>query len=74
MANFDELIARLHADHPGKENNSARGKAFEPICKWFLTEDPYYGQEFRNVWLWDEWPGRPSGDPICSEGVLQPSS
>ena len=58
MANFDEFIARLHNDYPGKDNNNVRGKAFEPICKWFLTVDPYYGQEFRNVWLWDEWPGR----------------
>ena len=55
MANFDELISRLHADYPEEQ---LRGKAFERVCKWFLTEDPYYGQEFRNVWLWDEWPGR----------------
>ena len=58
MANFDECIRRLHNDYPGKDNNNARGKAFEPVCKWFLTEDPYYSQEFCNVWLWDEWPGR----------------
>ena len=55
MANFDELISRLHADYPEEQ---LRGKAFERVCKWFLTEDPYYGQEFRNVWFWDEWPGR----------------
>jgi predicted helicase len=55
MANFDELIAQLNRECP---EEWARGKAFEPICKWFLTEDPYYGEEFRNVWLWDEWPDR----------------
>ena len=43
MANFDELIPRLHADYPDEQ---ARGKAFELVCKWFLTQDPYYGQEF----------------------------
>jgi superfamily II DNA or RNA helicase len=58
MANFDELITQLHNKYPGKDYNNARGKAFEPICKWFLKKDPYWGQEFRNVWLWNEWPGR----------------
>jgi predicted helicase len=55
MANFDELISRLHADYPDEQ---ARGKAFELVCKWFLTKEPFFGQEFRNVWLWDEWRGR----------------
>ena len=46
MANFDELISRLHADYPEEQ---LRGKAFERVCKWFLTEDPYYGQVFRSM-------------------------
>ena len=39
-----------------------RGKQFEHICKWFLTNDPVYKHELRRVWLWDEWPGRWGGD------------
>jgi hypothetical protein len=35
-----------------------RGKQFEHICKWFLTHDPVYRHELRQVWLWDGWPGR----------------
>jgi predicted helicase len=55
MPNFDALISRLNADYP---QHFERGTAFERVCKWFLKQDPYYGQEFRNVWLWDEWPDR----------------
>jgi hypothetical protein len=59
VANYDELIARLNADYPDAQ---PRGKAFEQVCQWFLTEDPYYSQEFKNVWLWDDWPGRWGAD------------
>jgi len=46
MPNFDALIRHLLDKYP---DNYARGKAFEPICKWFLEQDPYYAQEFQNV-------------------------
>ena len=39
-----------------------RGKQFEHVCKWFLSNDPVYRQELRRVWLWDEWPGRWGAD------------
>jgi len=48
MSNFYELIAQLNLDYP---NEQSRGKAFERVCKWFLSQDPYYRQEFSNVWL-----------------------
>jgi predicted helicase len=35
-----------------------RGKQFEHICKWFLTNAAVYRQRLRRVWLWDEWPSR----------------
>ena len=35
-----------------------RGKQFEHIAKWFLTNDPVYKHELHRVWLWEEWPGR----------------
>ena len=28
------------------------------VCKWFLKNDPQYGEFLTDVWLWDEWPGR----------------
>src|ERR1019366_9380964 len=35
-----------------------RGRQFEEICKWFLTNDPVYRRDLRRVWLWNQWPGR----------------
>ncbi|MGH3556439.1 Helicase associated domain protein [Mycobacterium sp.] len=52
MAALADLLAQLNPD-PRR-----RGKQFEHICKWFLTHDPVYLHELRQVWLWDEWPGR----------------
>jgi superfamily II DNA or RNA helicase len=52
VATLQDLLARLDPD-PYR-----RGKQFEHICKWFLTHDPIYAHELRQVWLWDEWPGR----------------
>jgi Restriction endonuclease len=46
------LLARLDRD-PVR-----RGRQFEHICKWFLTNDPVYKHELGRVWLWNEWPGR----------------
>ncbi|UNB55482.1 DEAD/DEAH box helicase [Mycolicibacterium sp. YH-1] len=52
VTQLGDLLARLDAD-PYR-----RGKQFEHICKWFLTHDPVYAHELRQVWLWDEWPAR----------------
>ena len=52
MGAFADLFNQLDAD------DRVKGKQFEHICKWFLTNDPVYKHELRRVWLWDEWPGR----------------
>jgi predicted helicase len=51
-----DLLNQLDAD------DRVKGKQFEHICKWFLTNDPVYKHELRRVWLWNEWPGRWGGD------------
>ena len=51
-----ELIGRLDSD------DQRRGKQFEHICKWLLTNDPVYRKQLRRVWLWKEWPGRWGAD------------
>jgi predicted helicase len=56
VAAFDELFSQLDAD------DRIKGKQFERICKWFLTNDPVYKHELRRVWLWDEWTGAWGGD------------
>lgn len=45
---FISLLATLR---PG-------GRDFERVCKWALENVPEYRQLLRQVWLWDEWPGR----------------
>ncbi|TGD89224.1 DEAD/DEAH box helicase [Mycolicibacterium sp. CH28] len=52
MGAFTDLFSQLDADQ------RVRGRQFEHICKWFLSNDPVYKHELRRVWLWDEWPGR----------------
>ena len=53
---FDQLLERLPSDP------NAKGKMFEQVCKWFLQNDPEYSVALKNVWLWDEWPGRDGPD------------
>jgi superfamily II DNA or RNA helicase len=52
VATFSDLFARLDPDP------RVRGKQFEHVCKWFLTNDPTYTALLRRVWLWKEWPDR----------------
>lgn len=52
MGTVTELIARLDSD------DQRKGKQFEHICKWLLTNDPVYRQQLRRVWPSKEWPGR----------------
>ncbi|WP_263998778.1 DEAD/DEAH box helicase [Mycobacterium yunnanensis] len=53
MGNFAALVMNLD-----QASNNRRGKQFEHICQWFLTNDPVYAAQLRQVWLWDEWPRR----------------
>jgi len=48
MSRLSHLLARLD------ENNVRRGRQFELICRWFLTNDPLYQHQLKRVWLWDE--------------------
>jgi predicted helicase len=56
MPALGDLLGRLDPD-PRR-----RGKQFERICQWFLRHDPVYAHDLRQVWLWDEWPGRWGAD------------
>jgi predicted helicase len=56
VADLVSLIGRLDP------NEYRRGKQFEQIVEWFLTHAPEYATQVRWVWLWDDWPDRPSRD------------
>ncbi len=46
------LLGTLPTDPHG------RGRAFERVCQWFLTNEPTYAAQLAHVWLWNEWPER----------------
>lgn len=56
MPAFTDLVATLAAG-PG-----VRGRQFEHVCRWYLMNDPQYRSTLRQVWQWDDWPGRWSAD------------
>ena len=51
-SSLDALLERLSPEP------HLRGKEFERAEKWFLKTDPAWDSELREVWLWDDWPGR----------------
>jgi superfamily II DNA or RNA helicase len=53
MATFTHLFDQLDPD-----DKKRRGTQFEHVTKLYLETDPIYSQEFKRVWLWNEWPGR----------------
>jgi superfamily II DNA or RNA helicase len=44
------------------EDPHVRGRQFERVCRWYLLNDPAYSLMLREVWLWDDWPGRTGRD------------
>jgi superfamily II DNA or RNA helicase len=56
MAGLERLLEGLDPDE------RRRGKQFERIVEWFLTHAPEYKNRLSQVWLWDDWPDRPSRD------------
>ncbi len=51
---FEHVEALIRA----LDSEKAKGDAFENLCLHFLQEAPQYAGRFKNVWLWNDWPGR----------------
>jgi hypothetical protein len=54
MKSIYELLDELRASSLSKVE---QGTKFERLMKAFLTTDPVYAEQFKEVWLWAEWPG-----------------
>ena len=55
MATFDEFYRSL------PEDSNKRGEYFEKVfIPWFLRTDPEWSTKVRKIWLWEEYPSRPS--------------
>ncbi len=53
---FTSLLSSLSTDA------HTRGKQFERVAKWWLTQDPIRSLDIKQAWLWDEWPERSGPD------------
>ncbi len=48
LSSLDRLLASL----------DRQGRDFELLCRWFLENDPEFRADYKDVWLWRDWPGR----------------
>ena len=56
VRSFTSLLNSLSPDE------HARGKQFERIAEWWLTQDPVSSLDVKQVWLWEDWPECPGRD------------
>ena len=40
------------------KTRTAKGRRFEQFCEEFFRVDPYWSEQFDQVWSWMDWPGR----------------
>ena len=53
---FGQVLDHLRS--VAKDDGTTKGKLFERLIQSFLQTDELYRDRFRNVWLWNEYPGR----------------
>ena len=58
-ATFGDIYAQLCERYP---DPLERGRRFEPLVADVLRTDRMFRERYSQVWLWDDWPGRESGD------------
>lgn len=53
---FEQIESKIRALKQGSDQR--HGRAFEPLIKWWLQNDPVWSSIFEEVWLWEEWPDK----------------
>jgi predicted helicase len=53
------------------ENTKEVGDKFERLMLAFLRLDPTYARQFKNVWLWDDWPDNKGSPDIGIDLVAE---
>ena len=53
---FGQVLEHLRG--VANDDGTTQGKLFERLIQSFLRIDDLYSDRFKNVWLWDEYPGR----------------
>ena len=56
MASFGQVLEHLRS--VARDDGTTKGKLFEKLIQSFLQTDELYRDRFRNVWLWNDYPGR----------------
>lgn len=59
MTAFDDLLARLRSM---SDSERMKGNYFEQLVKQFLLTDGVHAPQYKNVWLWKDWPHRQGND------------
>ena len=54
-ATFEEVVDRLYFTAIDQKN---KGSKFERLIKRYLELEPKYADQFSDVWMWQEYPGR----------------
>lgn len=54
-ATFYDVLEELRASSTSEAD---KGRKLELLIQAFLRTDPVYADQFSDVWLWREWPGR----------------
>lgn len=44
--------------HFSSSSEAEKGSKFERLMASYLRTDPQYADQFDEVWIWMEWPGR----------------
>ena len=54
MTAIDEVLQKIR---DSSTDSKEVGDKFERLMAAFFKTDPAYKMQFRNVWLWSDWPG-----------------
>ena len=55
MTSFDNLLDQYRSL---SDSERMKGSYFEQLVKQFLLTDGVHAPQYRNVWLWKDWPDR----------------
>ncbi|WP_391591897.1 hypothetical protein [[Mycoplasma] cavipharyngis] len=58
MTNLEKFSDLLNQLEQRVKNTSEKGRVFELLCQAILRTDPFFKSEIKEVWMWDQFPGR----------------
>ena len=68
MTTIDDVLDQIRSS---SENPKEVGDKFERLMLAFFRIDPTYARQFKNVWLWDDWPDNKGSPDIGIDLVAE---